>query len=77
MMINIRVIIEFSRMGIDPKAPIVISRNGDDIDSTIYAVEGNKFFNRNFDTITEEEYNKRIKRMTSKKKKVTISLDSY
>ena len=53
-MINIRVIIEFSRMGIDPKAPIVISRNGDDIDSTIYAVEGNKFFNRNFDAITEE-----------------------
>lgn len=76
MMINIRVIIEFSRMGIDSKAPIVISRNGDDIDSTIYAVEGNKFFNRNFDTITEEEYNKRIKRMTSKKE-VTISLDSY
>ena len=76
-MINIRVIIEFSRMGIDPKAPIVISRNGDNIDSTIYAVEGNKFFNRNFDAITEEEYNKRIKRMTSKKKEVTISLDSY
>lgn len=76
-MINIRMIIEFSRMGIDPKAPIAISRNGDDIDSTIYAVEGNKFFNRNFDTITEEEYNKRIKRMTSKKKEVTISLDSY
>ena len=77
MMINARVIIEFSRMGIDPKAPIVISRNGDDIDSTIYAVEDNKFFNRIFDTITEEEYNKRIKRMTSKKKEITISLDSY
>lgn len=77
-MINTRVIIEFSRMGIDPKAPIVISRNGDDIDSTIYAVGvgGNKFFNRNFDTITKEEYEKRIKRMTSKKE-VTISLDSY
>lgn len=76
-MINTRVIIEFNRIGIDPKAPIVISRNGDDIDSTIYAVGGNKFFNRNFDSITEEEYNKRIKRMTSKKKEVTISLDSY
>lgn len=77
MMINTRVIIEFSRMGIDPKAPIVISRDGDDRDSTVYAVEDNKFFDRNFDTITKEEYNKRIKRMTSKKKEVTISLDSY
>lgn len=75
-MINARVINEFSRMGVDPKAPIVISRDGDDIHSTIYAINNEQFFDRNFDKIAKEEYDTKRKKMASKKE-VTISLDWY